>query len=223
MNCVDQNITVVDYGMGNLQSVANAFAFLGAKVQITDNPELVANADAIVLPGVGAFGKAMSNLHSSGLVEALNHAVIARKKPFLGICLGMQLIAEESDELGKNRGLGWVPGHVRLIKTSGNLRVPHVGWNNVSVKIREPLFAEVPDDANFYFVHSLHFECPAQYASLTCDYGITIVAAIQKENIFATQFHPEKSQHHGLRILRNFVRHLNSTSKNAECKADIHA
>ena len=200
-----QHIVIVDYHMGNLQSVANALAFLGAKVQIADQASGLRGADALVLPGVGAFGMAMANLRQGGLIEPLAEAVLKRRTPFLGICLGMQLIAETSEELGQFEGLGWIPGHVRRLTPGSSWRVPHVGWNTLTTVSEEPLFKGIEADAAFYFVHSYYFDCADQYLAATCEYDKPFAAAVQKDNIFATQFHPEKSQHSGLKLLRNFL------------------
>ncbi len=193
---------VVNYGMGNLQSVVNALKFLGLPAVISDRKEDVASADALILPGVGAFGEAMRNLARLGLIDALNEQVVEKKKPFLGICLGMQLVAADSEEHGMNKGLGWIPGRVRRIPT--DLPLPHIGWNDVEIVKRAPLFSKLKDDTNFYFVHSFYFDCDPSYVSSYCAYGVKITASVQKDNIFATQFHPEKSQRNGLRLLRAF-------------------
>ncbi len=196
---------VIDYGMGNLHSMVNAMTFLGADVFISDDRKDLDRADAYILPGVGAFGEAMNSLRRLELIEPLSEQVLAHRKPFLGICLGMQLIAEDSEEIGFHQGLGWLPGHVKRLEPGDGLRLPHVGWNDVTVLRREPLFDRIQGDHNFYFVHSYHVVCDERLVAATCCYGTTVVAALQKDNIFAAQFHPEKSQANGLRLLRNFV------------------
>ncbi|MBL7714991.1 MAG: imidazole glycerol phosphate synthase subunit HisH [Bdellovibrionales bacterium] len=208
-------VVIVDYKMGNLQSVANAFRFLGCEASIVDNPSDLASemknsgpngpVKGLVLPGVGAFGMAMQNLRSQGMIEPLNEWVLDRKFPLLGICLGMQLLADRSDELGNHEGLGWIPGHVKKLDPKNDLRIPHVGWNTATIVKQDPLFQKSDPKPCYYFVHSFHFECAPENVAATCDYGTPFVAAVQKDSIFATQFHPEKSQTHGLRILRNFL------------------
>src|SRR3989344_4100522 len=194
-------IVVIDYGMGNLHSAFKAFEHLGADVLLSGNPADLRAAEKLVLPGVGAFGDGMENLRKFGLVEAMNEAVLAKKKPILGICLGMQLLAKDSEELGMHEGLGFIDAHVRKLEVDGSgLKVPHVGWNNVKITPGAKLFEKVSADPSFYFVHSFAVECnnPADVAA-TCEYGKGFASALQHENIFATQFHPEKSQKDGLR------------------------
>lgn len=206
------DLTVVNYGMGNIGSVVNAFARLGATCDITSDPTNVMQAHALVLPGVGAFHAAMDNIRQLSLESALNEAVIGRRTPFLGICLGLQLIATDSVEGGLTRGLGWIDGRVLPLAPLGALPVPHVGWNEVSFRDRVPLFAHVSAAAHFYFDHSYALQCGEDAATAVCDYGGRCVAAVQKDNIHAVQFHPEKSQRNGLRILRNFLRYIDSIS-----------
>lgn len=199
-------ITVIDYGMGNLRSVHNALDLLGAEVQITGEAEEILAAERLILPGVGAFGLAMQNLRERGLVDVLNEKVIAQKTPILAICLGMQLLAEESDEHGTHAGLGWVSGAVHHFDVSDGLRVPHVGWNNIEIVGQPALFNGVKTGTEFYFVHSYHFATDDEsIVAATTEYGYEFVCAVHKDNIFGTQFHPEKSQHNGLQILRNFM------------------
>lgn len=200
-------IMIVDYGMGNVRSVAKAFELLGNNVVISSNPEDLIKADKIVLPGVGAFGEGMKNLNKLSLKEVLTQQVFEKKKPFLGICLGMQLIAKESEEFGLHKGLGWINAKVKAFDVvDKKLKVPHVGWNNISLKKDNSLFKGIKEGAEFYFVHSFHMVCEDKNNIIaTCDYGGEITAAVQHENIFATQFHPEKSQVKGLKIIKNFV------------------
>lgn len=207
-------IDIIDYGMGNLQSVRNALERLGCEVQVTSNPDALGDADALILPGVGAFGEAMSNLRQRNLVEPLKHAVLGEGKPLLGICLGMQLLADSSEERGSCSGLSLIPGDVRGIPIAEGLRLPHIGWNGVSVRKRDPLFRDIQEGGAFYFVHSYRFECDSAYISGLTDYGVEITAAVQKERIFGVQFHPERSQRKGLRLLRNFVDFVESTVAN---------
>jgi len=208
-NC-DLSYMIVDYGMGNLHSVSNALKFLGKKALTSNRPEDINEADAIILPGVGAFGEAMANLNRLKLIDALNCQIIEKKVPFLGICLGMQLIGEGSEESPGVRGLGWIEGAVRRMPVVPGTRLPHIGWNNVDICLREPLFKNIGKDVNFYFVHSYYMDCSDTIISAKCFYDNNIAAAIQKENILATQFHPEKSQNNGLRLLRNFCNFVES-------------
>lgn len=199
-------ITIVDYGMGNLRSVYNALDLLGAEVEITSDPKQVLGAERLILPGVGAFGLAMRNLRERGLVEALNEKVLNQKTPILAICLGMQLLAQSSNEHGQHQGLGWLSGHVQHFDVSDNLRVPHVGWNDITPQNDPPLFKGLGTTKEFYFVHSYHFVTDdAAIVAATSHYGYDFVSAVHQDNIFGTQFHPEKSQDSGLRILRNFM------------------
>lgn len=201
-------IAIVDYGMGNLHSVRHALEHVGAEVLVTSRAEDLERAERIVLPGVGAFGECMRNLHATGLVETLEEQVRAEGKPFLGICLGMQALAEEGLELGHHKGLGWLRGVVEPLPVAGTgLKLPHVGWNEVRPSSTgAPLFRGLRKDASFYFVHSyrLRPSDPAVTAA-TCDYGGAFTAAVLDRNVFATQFHPEKSQQDGLRLLANFL------------------
>lgn len=194
--------------MGNVRSVAKAFEYLGASAIVSRDSEVIKNATHIVLPGVGAYGDGMKNLREFALIEPLTTAVLVEKKPFLGICLGMQLIARESDEFGKHAGLGWLDAEVKQFALPGSsLKVPQVGWNDLQfTQTVSPLFKNIAAGTDFYFVHSYHMVCanPAEVVA-TAEYGLQFVAAVQKENIFATQFHPEKSQKVGLTILENFI------------------
>ncbi len=205
-----KKVVIVDYGMGNLQSVSNALGFLGCKALISNEAEVIDSADAYLLPGVGAFGPAIDNLRDLGLVEPLTFNVIERKKPFLGICLGMQLIAESSMELGYNKGLSWIEAQVVHMKCDHTERLPHVGWNNIAVEKRDPLFRSIEKEPHFYFDHSYQFLCDDGYVAARCSYGVEVVAAIQVGNIFATQFHPEKSQTAGLKLLRNYLNYIDT-------------
>jgi glutamine amidotransferase len=191
--------------MGNLRSVQKAFEHIGVDALITRDPTIIHNASKIVLPGVGAFKDAMHNLTSLGLIDLLNEEVIEKKKPFLGICLGMQLIATKSYEFGETQGLGWIDAQIVRFPER-ELKIPHVGWNNIYFTNPSPLFEEIPDNSDFYFVHSYYFDADRHYATGICEYGIEFIASVQKDNIFATQFHPEKSQKYGLKIIDNFAK-----------------
>lgn len=200
-------IAIVDYGLGNLFSVKKAFEALGAEAVVSSDPGAVGKAERIVLPGIGAFGDGTRFLKERGLDEALQRAVMRERKPFLGICLGLQLLADTGEEYGQHQGLGWIRGRVRMLKVAAaHLKVPHIGWNNVTAVRDTPLFQGIRPDADFYFVHSYQLECADRSDVVaTTEYGERVTAAILRGNIFATQFHPEKSQDHGLQLLRNFV------------------
>lgn len=204
----EPTVGIIDYGLGNLHSVAGAVRRLGHRPTITADPDALGAAAKLILPGVGAFGDGMKNLAARGLVEALDELVRGQGKPILGICLGSQLFARRSFEFGEHGGLGWVDAEVVPIETgSSRLRVPHVGWNDL-FQVRESLLFEgVPADALVYYVHSYHVRCadPALVIGET-DYGGRLTAAYQQGSIYATQFHPEKSQRHGLSVLRNFLK-----------------
>ena len=206
-------IAVIDYGMGNLRSVQKALEFVGAKVIVTHDPDLILSADSVVLPGVGAFKDCMANLNKLSLIDPIRK-FIDSGKPFLGICLGLQVLFEESEEYGPVPGLGILPGKVvKFIDGSSDTRkgpqikIPHMGWNQIKVKKNAPLFAGVGDSPYFYFVHSYYVvpEDPEMVATVT-HYGIEFVSGIQHKNIYAFQFHPEKSQQLGLTVLKNFSR-----------------
>jgi len=210
------NIVIIDYGMGNIQSIHNALVKMGGNVSISNKADDLLAADALVLPGVGAFSEAMSNLKSLGLVELIVSVVRDQGKPLLGICLGMQLLADSSEERGSSQGLSLIPGNVRPIPVTPDLRLPHIGWNTLSLKQKEPLFLGINNDDAVYFVHSYHFVCDPSYVSATTDYGCDVVAAVQRENIFGVQFHPERSQKKGLRLLGNFVDYVDQTLQGSE-------
>lgn len=194
---------IVDYGMGNLRSVEKALEQAGASVIVSSEPEDLRRADAIVLPGVGAFGDAMAHLQKRGLADVIREEVTAGK-PFLGICLGLDLLFEESDEHGLHQGLGLLPGRVELLKTK--LKIPHIGWNRIAVHKESRLLAGVPNGSYFYFVHS-YVVAPREDSDILCttEYGCEFVSAVERDNVTAFQFHPEKSSSLGLQILRNFV------------------
>lgn len=201
-------IGIIDYGMGNIGSIQNALKTLGYEPFICSQPDHMSSAAMIVLPGVGAFPAAMNNLKARGFIEPLNELVLERKVPFLGICLGMQLIAEDSLEQDQlTKGLGWVPGHVIRISPANNkLPVPHVGWTSLQIKkMDSPLFQKTDKSSHFYFDHEFHLVCGEEFIAATCDYGLPLVAAVQKGNVFAVQFHPEKSQRSGLKLWRSFI------------------
>ncbi len=199
-------VTIIDYGMGNVASVKNALSFLGVNSIISNQAKDLEQATHLILPGVGAFGDGMDRLKEFNLAEMLEKEVLEKKKPFLGICLGMQLLAEEGEEGGLHRGLGWIKGKVRRFNIDQKkFRIPHVGWNDVSIKNSSVLFQNI-DPKIFYFVHS-YFLVPEdpEIVAATCKYGEEFTAAVQKDNIFGAQFHPEKSQKSGLALLKNFI------------------
>ena len=194
-------IGIVDYGAGNLMSVSKALDFLGLENKIVTSPDLMERASGIILPGVGAFPDAMQALAESGLTESLIHA--AKTRPFLGICLGAQMLFEESDEMHLTRGLGLLPGRVQRIDT--DLKLPQIGWNSLEYHKDDPLLAGVPEGAYVYFVHTFKM-CPADENDLiaTCDYNDAVTALVGRGQIYGSQFHPEKSGEVGMTILRNF-------------------
>lgn len=199
-------VGIIDYGMGNLLSVQNALSHLGYDAELCQEPEQLAACERLILPGVGAFGDCLANLRASGLMEAMREAVLPKGKPLLGICLGMQALSEGSEEGGQFAGLGYIPGQVkRLDATSEKLRIPHVGWNNVRFVQEHPVWKGVPQDVEFYFVHSYWFDCSKENLLAETSYGQPITAAVCHQNIVATQFHPEKSQGYGLALLENFL------------------
>lgn len=198
-------ITIVDYGMGNLGSVKNMLKYIGIPSQIVDDPGVLEKTEKILLPGVGSFDQAMKRIKEKGFLEVLNHKAITEKIPILGICLGMQLLTKGSEE-GKLPGFGWIDAEtIRFPKKSG-LKVPHMGWNLVYPSIDSPLTIKLPEGSRFYFVHSYYVKVANEENSvLKADYCIKFDAAIQKDNIFGAQFHPEKSHKFGMQLLKNFA------------------
>ena len=198
-------IAVVDYGMGNLRSVLNALEFLGAQGTLADSPASLAEADKLILPGVGAFRDGIAAVRERGLDEAM-HEQVAAGKPLLGICLGMQLLASKSFEFGEHDGLGLIEGDVEHLGVNGDLRVPHVGWNILRPRAESALFQGFPEEPTFYFVHSFHFvPSDPEVVSATTDYGKPVTACVERGNVYGVQFHPEKSQRDGLKLLENFL------------------
>ncbi len=212
-------IAIIDYGMGNLKSICNAFEVLGANVFVTSDPKDLEQAEGIILPGVGAFRDGMKNLEERGFIAVLEEQVLKQKKPYLGICLGMQFLAKKSHEHGLHKGLGWIEGEVRLIEPENlKYKVPHIGWNEVLFKAEGFLFKGLGDKETFYFVHSYGFVPTAAEKYIvrgTTWHGTEIVASVEKENILGVQFHPEKSQGAGLKILENFL-HFVSQQKQSQ-------
>jgi glutamine amidotransferase len=208
-------ICIVDYGMGNLRSVHKALEHVGYEALVTSDPQRVRNASKLILPGVGAFGDCMRNLARFNLTEEVIRSIEAGK-PFLGICLGLQLLFEESDEFGLQKGLEILPGKVTRFpktiqdpETGDRYPIPHMGWNTVHIHRESPIFKEIASGSYFYFVHSYYAipEDPKDIAATT-PYGIDFVCAVQRDNIYAVQFHPEKSQEVGLQLLKNFCQSM---------------
>lgn len=198
-------IGIVDYGVGNLASVQNAFEYLGHDASVCSDPDTFQAFDRIILPGVGSFRVAMECLDAKGWSIRIREFV-ATGKPLLGICLGMQLLFNTGEEYGHRQGLGLIPGQVTALTPEGGLRVPHVGWNNLANIVPHPLLSGIKQEVDFYFVHS--FQCvPDDHSVIlaTCDYGGEFVAVVARGNVAGTQFHPEKSQPSGLRLLNNFA------------------
>ncbi|MDP7242765.1 MAG: imidazole glycerol phosphate synthase subunit HisH [Rhodospirillales bacterium] len=209
------NVAIVDYGSGNLRSAAKAFeraiaeAGLGMDVAVTADADRVRDASHVVLPGVGAFADCKRGLMAlPGMADALTQAVIEGARPFLGICVGMQLMATVGREHAEHRGLDWIAGEVVALKPDdASLKIPHMGWNQLNMTQPHPVFEGIADDAHVYFVHSYGFACAdARHVMATADYGGPLTAAVGRDNLFGTQFHPEKSQATGLALITNFLR-----------------
>jgi glutamine amidotransferase len=211
-------VAIIDYGAGNLRSAAKAFERVagslanGPEIIVTDDPGIVRRADRIMLPGVGAFADCMAGLKAvPGMTEVLDERVIRSATPFLGVCVGMQLMSNEGREKVVTEGLGWIPGAVeKIVPTDPTLKIPHMGWNTISVSKPHALLAGIPDGPNglhAYFVHSYHFRTTSpDHLVATTEYGGTVTACVGRDNIFGTQFHPEKSQALGLKLIENFLR-----------------
>jgi len=199
-------LALIDYGLGNLRSICAALERLDIRYERTADAARIRAADALIIPGVGAFQDGMRNLQTLGLIPVLSSLVLEQERPVLGICLGFQLMSFEGFEFGRAEGLGWLDARVIKMEPMEGLRIPHVGWNDCVQKKPTTLFADVPGDALFYFTHSYHVECrdPSDVIA-TSDHGYSFVAAVQRGHIFGTQFHPEKSQAHGLTVLKNFA------------------
>ena len=201
-------IVVVDYGMGNLGTVAAKIKKMDTSVVITSNPEEISKADKLILPGVGSFKAGMENLRNRNLISILDKKVVGEKTPILGICLGMQLFTKKSEE-GFVDGLGWIDAETirfRFNDSQNGLKIPHMGWNTIKIKNSHPLFTNLGDESRFYFVHSYHALCehPENIIAET-EYGYLFPSAIVKENILGVQFHPERSHKYGMKLLKNFV------------------
>jgi len=198
-------IAMIDYDAGNIKSVEKALQKLGADVVITKDPQLILNADKVILPGVGSFGDAMNNLKKYGLDEVI-HQVVENGTPFLGICLGLQLLFERSDESPEAVGLGILKGEILRIPDAEGLKIPHMGWNSLHLQNGGRLFQGLKENDYVYFVHSYYLKAEdEEIVKATTNYSVNIHASVEKDNVFACQFHPEKSSDVGLQILRNFV------------------
>ncbi len=199
-------VVIVDTGVANRHSISNALRHIGSDVELTADADRIRRASKLVFPGVGAFEAGMQSLRSRGLIEVLREEVLERGKPILGICLGMQMMAEIGEEDGEHEGLGWIKGRVRRIAPRDpSFKVPHIGFNSVDWNEKSRLFQGLPQPADFYFVHSYQVEADVDTISGTVEYSGTVTAAIERGNIFGVQFHPEKSQAAGLKLLSNFV------------------
>ncbi|MEZ4852483.1 MAG: imidazole glycerol phosphate synthase subunit HisH [Bacteroidia bacterium] len=200
-------ITIIDYGLGNLASIKNMLKRIGIKSIITDDPEKIAAAEKLILPGVGAFEMGMNYIREKGLLDVMNQRVLEDKVPVLGICLGMQLLSRHSEE-GDAEGLGWIEGDTIKFdfEPSKNLKIPHMGWSEISQEHSSQLMHEMYEDPRFYFVHSYHVVCDdPEDVLLSVDYGMKVTCGVEKGNIMGVQFHPEKSHKFGMKLLSNFA------------------
>ncbi len=199
-------IAIIDYDAGNIKSVEKAVQYLGEEAKVTRDPEEILSADGVILPGVGAFGDAMGKLRDYGLIDVI-HECVRREIPFLGICLGLQLMFERSEESPGVEGLGVLEGEIVRLPAESGLKIPHIGWNNLSFPRRGRLFEGVPEDSYVYFVHSYYLKAkdPA-IVTATTEYGAVVHASVEKGNVFACQYHPEKSSGVGLKMLENFIK-----------------
>ena len=204
---MNEPVTIVDYGMGNIQSVRKTLRLAGVSSAVSSNPDIILSAERLILPGVGHFAKAMGNLRSRGLIEALNEAVLKQKIPILGICLGMQLMAQYSTE-GDEEGLGWFDGSVVRFDVQDQLlyKVPHMGWNQAQQEKPSALLNDIEQHSEFYFLHSFHYVTKTlDEILMSTSYSYSFASAIEKDNIYGFQFHPEKSHDVGLHLLKNFA------------------
>ena len=198
---------IIDYGSGNLHSAQKAFEKVSSgEVVVSSNPDDLTTATHIVLPGVGAFGDCAAGLRAvPNMIQAMEQEVLGNKKPFLGICVGMQLLAETGYEHGEHKGLGWISGEVVKLEPQNNEVIPHMGWNEINITNPQKITENI-DNQDFYFVHSFYFKCSNEYISATVNYCGATTAMVAKDNIFGVQFHPEKSQKSGLKLIENFLR-----------------
>jgi glutamine amidotransferase len=198
-------VCIVDYGSGNVRSVLNIFKDITESVQISNDAAVMNEATHVVLPGVGAFGEAMQKIDQLGLEPAMRRQALEKGKPFLGICVGMQVLAEEGLEFGRHKGMGWLPGSVRALDGKGE-RLPHIGWNDLVASKPSPLLEGLPPSPDFYFVHGYAMDTPAENVLARCRYGEEFAAVVGRDNVYGVQFHPEKSQAAGKILLKNFLR-----------------
>ena len=206
--CMKKKIAIIDYDVGNVKSVQNAIETVGSCSSIiTKNPIQIAESDCIILPGVGAFGAAMDALESSGLIQIIFDEVFEKNKPLLGICVGFQILFENSEE-GNRKGLGWLPGNVIHFKEEYNISIPHFGWNEIVINNNNWLFDGIEKNSSFYFAHSYHAVLDKSITVATCNHGYNFPVFVRKKNIFASQFHPEKSHNSGLKLLENFSKNV---------------
>lgn len=201
-------ITIINYGSGNIRAIANIYERLNIPFKIANSPDAVTGAEKIILPGVGAFDETISMLDASGFRSVLDHEVLINQIPVLGICVGMQILAKKSEE-GSLHGLGWIDGEVRKIDKAllkSKPKIPHLGWNSINVTKKSVLFEEVDEEQGFYFLHSYYFEC-ADHKDImsTTSYGKNFASSVNHKNIYGVQFHPEKSHHNGVNLLKNFA------------------
>ncbi|XDD51551.1 imidazole glycerol phosphate synthase subunit HisH [Leptospira sp. WS92.C1] len=205
----DQKVVIVDYGMGNLRSVKMKFERMKYDSVISSDPDEIQNASRLILPGVGHFAEGMKNINDRGLRESLDYAVLQKKIPILGICLGMQLLTRSSEE-GNVKGLGWIDADTKKFNfdsVKNQYRIPHVGWNSIKIRRASILLEEVPDVSRFYFTHSYAVQCEIEDESVAeTEYGYDFSSVVQKKNIYGTQFHPEKSHQIGLKVIENFIK-----------------
>jgi glutamine amidotransferase len=198
-------IAIVDYGLGNVASVQESFRRLGVRPIVSSEMDILSAADGLVLPGVGAFPAAMEQIHARGLAPILSELVVKKRKPLLGICLGMQILADWGEEYAECAGLGFIPGRVRKLDTNEQRKVPHVGWSSVDVlDAGRTMFGRAASGDDYYFDHSYCFEAPREFRAATVAWDGEIVAAVARDNVWGAQFHPEKSQNSGLRLLKAF-------------------
>ena len=204
-----EKVAIIDYGMGNLDSVAHAVEECGGVPMITSQPGDLELVNRIILPGVGAFAMGMQHIHERGLIEILGEQVIGKGVPFLGICLGMQILATKGYEGGETKGLGWIEGEVKRFESrTCNERIPHIGWNEVVFAKPSALFTDIPSGKDFYFVHSYHLVCSNEQDIIAhTNYCGSFISAVRKKNIFGVQFHPEKSQRAGFQVIKNFLKY----------------
>jgi glutamine amidotransferase len=205
----EKDVLLIDYNLGNLLSISNALSKLGYTFKVSNEIEDIKEAKAFILPGVGAFAEAMNNLKKLDIINVLKEQVLIKKKPILGICLGMQILADHSEENGSHEGLGWIEGEIKRLKKTSDFKVPHVGWNNLNIIKKGPLFDLCDKNSHFYFDHSYGFICEDKYTLANIRLDRNIAVAVQKDNIFGVQFHPEKSQLCGLKLFRSFFNYIN--------------